>query len=651
MKTVAAESDTCSNIPMDMENLCPNIFSEKTGSYVRSIPKYVPRDHPQYDVMVPEAARGKTNLYCAHPELVCPGLNSSSSDSCYLFRQDRQTWEAARDKCDGLRGHLITIETADELSSIEEVVHGYVGWVWTGLNDRSSEGVYTWEKVGGTVSNSSSWWHDGYCVETAFAGSDTCSNVPMEMENLCPNIFSEKTGSYVRSIPKYVPRDHPQYDVMVPAEARGKTNLYCAHPELLCPSPDLSSPDSCYLYRQDSQPWEVARDSCDELGGYLVAIETPSEFSRIVEVLLISNPGSSYFYAWTGLNDRSSEGVYTWERVGGTLPTYSSLWYIDRPDPNNAEIQDCIGARLEYGYCVETAFAESDTCSNVPMEMENLCPYIFSEKTGSYVRSTPKYVPRHHPQYDVMVPEAARGKTNLYCAHPGYCVETAFAGSDTCSNVPMEMENLCPNIFSEKTGSYVRSIPKYVPRDHPQYDVMVPAEARGKTNLYCAHPELLCPGPDSSPQDSCYLYRREFVTWEVARDRCDEVGGYLVAIETPSELSSITDVLLISNPESSYIYTWTGLNDRSSEGVYTWDRVGGTLPTSSKLLCSGPDLSSPDSCYLYRQDSQPWEVARDRCDELGGYLVAIETPSEFSRIVEKKFILRCPKRHYGHPAI
>ncbi|XP_071479986.1 snaclec salmorin subunit A-like [Diadema antillarum] len=92
------------------------------------------------------------------------------------------------------------------------------------------------------------------------------------------------------------------------SRSRGQTDI-------VCPG-DASSSDSCYLYRQDQQTWEVARDTCDELGGYLVAIETPSELSTIREgVLPLSYHTNTTFPAvWTGLNDRSSEGVYTWER-------------------------------------------------------------------------------------------------------------------------------------------------------------------------------------------------------------------------------------------------------------------------------------------------------------------------------------------------
>ncbi|XP_072182318.1 perlucin-like protein [Diadema setosum] len=115
----------------------------------------------------------------------------------------------------------------------------------------------------------------------------------------------------------------------------------CMTADIFCPG-HASSPDSCYLYRQDQQPWMVARDTCDNLGGYLVAMETPNELSSIREDVLISYYGITTFpWIWTGLNDRSTEGVYTWERVGGTFPLSSAMWVRGQPYWVSAGSQDC----------------------------------------------------------------------------------------------------------------------------------------------------------------------------------------------------------------------------------------------------------------------------------------------------------------------
>ncbi|XP_072181193.1 lithostathine-1-beta-like [Diadema setosum] len=120
----------------------------------------------------------------------------------------------------------------------------------------------------------------------------------------------------------------------------------CSSTELVCPGIESSSSVSCYLYRQDSQTWVVARDKCHELGGYLVAVETTGEMSSLVEVALISDPEFSMIFFWTGLNDRSSEGVYTWETVGGTFSSSDSLCESGEPNPQKADAEDCADLNL-----------------------------------------------------------------------------------------------------------------------------------------------------------------------------------------------------------------------------------------------------------------------------------------------------------------
>ncbi|XP_072182106.1 perlucin-like protein [Diadema setosum] len=162
---------------------------------------------------------------------------------------------------------------------------------------------------------------------------------------MCPTIFSGKAGGYVKLTPKYVPLDHPSYDVMVPREARGKANLYCAHPAP-CPagwSPRDLKNESCYLYRNDSLSWTAARDSCVQLGGYLVAFQTPEEMTSVLEYLtsMLGSDGANSF--WTGLNDCSEEGTFTWTTVGGALPLSSSMWKSGEPN-DSGYAEDCTQA-------------------------------------------------------------------------------------------------------------------------------------------------------------------------------------------------------------------------------------------------------------------------------------------------------------------
>ena len=56
---------------------------------------------------------------------------------------------------------------------------------------------------------------------------ELCPSIPSDA---CPSTVSMTTGDVVKLWPKVVPLDHPHVDLMVPEEAVGMVNLYCAHP-------------------------------------------------------------------------------------------------------------------------------------------------------------------------------------------------------------------------------------------------------------------------------------------------------------------------------------------------------------------------------------------------------------------------------------
>ncbi|XP_072178431.1 brevican core protein-like isoform X2 [Diadema setosum] len=202
------------------------------------------------------------------------------------------------------------------------------------------------------------------------------------------------------------------------------------------------------------------------------------------------------------------------------------------------------------------------------------------------------------------------------------------------------MEEMCPYRMSPITGEYVKLTPKYVPSDHTQYDAMVPEEARGLTNFYCAHPSCIpdpclnggtcsetledfechcpvafvgkrcetsaCPSswpPLVSADGSCYLFRSESASWSNARSRCVGEGAHLVAIETGSELTTIRNFILTQYGLTSVPQVWTGLNNQANVGTYVWDGFGGTLPVSSSLWApTQPQIGGTEYCISLSPD-------------------------------------------------
>ncbi|XP_063438496.1 perlucin-like protein [Mytilus trossulus] len=67
---------------------------------------------------------------------------------CYMFRYDRLTWQQAKHECENYKAHLVKIETSKENRWIGNEItisaSSSHGQLWTGLNDLSSEGHFTW---------------------------------------------------------------------------------------------------------------------------------------------------------------------------------------------------------------------------------------------------------------------------------------------------------------------------------------------------------------------------------------------------------------------------------------------------------------------------------------------------------------------------
>ncbi|XP_033973904.1 C-type lectin domain family 4 member E-like isoform X2 [Trematomus bernacchii] len=79
--------------------------------------------------------------------------------SCYKISTNSLTWSKAEDQCRAQEGHLVVLNTAEELDYISKVVEIRYNY-WIGLVERESEGHWSW--VDGTDINSTpTFWDKG----------------------------------------------------------------------------------------------------------------------------------------------------------------------------------------------------------------------------------------------------------------------------------------------------------------------------------------------------------------------------------------------------------------------------------------------------------------------------------------------------------
>jgi hypothetical protein len=92
------------------------------------------------------------------PVKVTPSAEASFGGHRYKVIRKRISWEAAAKECRTLRGHLVTIESSEELAFVKRLAGS--SRLWVGATDRSREG--RWEWLGGkSVSQVRSLWASG----------------------------------------------------------------------------------------------------------------------------------------------------------------------------------------------------------------------------------------------------------------------------------------------------------------------------------------------------------------------------------------------------------------------------------------------------------------------------------------------------------
>ncbi|XP_041662856.1 CD209 antigen-like protein C [Cheilinus undulatus] len=73
--------------------------------------------------------------------------------SCYLFSEQKNSWEGSRQDCRNRDSDLVVIESSGEQ---EFVSNNIKDWAWIGLSDRENENIWKW--TDGTPLTQGYWW-------------------------------------------------------------------------------------------------------------------------------------------------------------------------------------------------------------------------------------------------------------------------------------------------------------------------------------------------------------------------------------------------------------------------------------------------------------------------------------------------------------
>ncbi|XP_067676708.1 perlucin-like [Haliotis asinina] len=104
-----------------------------------------------------------------------------------------------------------------------------------------------------------------------------------------------------------------------------------------CPNGWIRFEGSCYVYNSLDRTFIHSSSFCEELGGYLVEIQSEKESIFVTNFLndLVVKNG-----VWLGGNDLMAEGHWVWDK--SEMPFNYTNWNPSEPDQSSAGEQDCL---------------------------------------------------------------------------------------------------------------------------------------------------------------------------------------------------------------------------------------------------------------------------------------------------------------------
>lgn len=86
-------------------------------------------------------------ILIAEDNAICQACDLRIDGDCFVISQTRMTWLDAENTCKAWGGHLTSINSASEQLGVTAMIYNvnyFYDYIWIGLNDQSSEGVYKW---------------------------------------------------------------------------------------------------------------------------------------------------------------------------------------------------------------------------------------------------------------------------------------------------------------------------------------------------------------------------------------------------------------------------------------------------------------------------------------------------------------------------
>ncbi|XP_071952743.1 macrophage mannose receptor 1-like [Antedon mediterranea] len=486
---------------------------------------------------------------CVTPSLCQEGWTYAVR-RCYNTVSTLASYREAHSMCRLQKGYLPVVTNDDQhnyLSSAETSVSK-----WIGLDDLVSEGAFMWHDE---LKSSTTYTRWGVSEPSNYNGEEHCVEISGGYWNDLICTASRYTICEMDLTPrKWYPRGH-----------------------------------SMYLFNTITQNWLLARDSCEDVGAHLAVIGDYAEHDWIRTMGAGIKSGG---YSWLiGINDYSSEGTYVWPD-SGEQSTYT-YWYPG--EPNDAGNEDAIVISYSYHQWVDvyTSRTFPSVCEKgIEWEYYNGKKYFATD-----YRMT------------------ANDGINVCADIGGYLAVITSSEENTF------LVNMIEKSHYQRRGFYIgmvsdsNGIWSWRDSTEPVYSNW--AEDRGQMTSACATLSLvegqwfdnacteqvgiLCEAeiPWTPWHDEKYYINTTPMTYDRARETCQQLGGDLVSYDTVEE-EIVLDNLVRRTSILTSKYKKIFIGSRKEDDVFKWARTGTTSTFSN--WCPG-NPSGDGNCVEYISDS------------------------------------------------
>lgn len=546
-----------------------------------------------------------------------PGWESNpTTQFCYMFVDQPLSWLDALTSCQAYKGHLVTIESIQEINYLAGRMQSMNSIaVWTGANDRGSEGGWKWVNQkpfaffnwapGQPSANALGQGQD--CV-AMFTSSALWDDVDCTTRN---GYICEKQGNVPRTTVQTTPT------VNVPAGM-----------VLGCKRGWLPFRNSCYRIVKSNVNLQAAQTMCGRMSAKLVSISDRNENNFIAGRL--PKGQHSWDGYWIGLNDIQIDNRFQWS--DGSVVTYTN-WNTNEPNNFMNRNEDCVTILLSNGKW------NDERCSDVRSGYVCKAPKAVVSATQAPYHKGCNWNAYGVDAYCYKL--VNYGKPMTWDVANAYCNRTFKGTLATVNDRILQAfissmlvwksgyfwigmsDKSSPGTYKWLTGDTVRYTNWYSTHTGNERSTCVAMEATPPTGLWvnknCSQPmfsicqfprtnfiptttptpwpNVKCPNGWTENQAYClkaFPNQTTVKTWMDASTYCQTLGGNLPSFHINSN-DSILATMLSSYRGKPF---WIGFNDRDQENGYVWSD-GSAVDYTNWNPGEPNDFHGYEDCVVY----------------------------------------------------